>query len=264
MICPLIVCIRHTTDWSKMTEKDLVHPDLWMPEGVSVHDGMTLWKKITDADFFSVRFQLKRMALNNWCHLNNLGMIVDLTYIDANNFVDQLNTIYDDYLILPTDDDDWFNPEIYSVLIHHLRQNHCIRWSSARYDCVKRGSVFFKDNKLYPESNSYCITKSGISLMDALDRDIFLKNHLKLNDLEKKYDLKSVFLSDKLSLYNYHHASISYLMLSYRNRSLLKKTIWGYNNCPVVGGDLLWAQPFLNEFCNYMNSEVFPKAKFFL
>lgn len=249
---PLIICIRNTVAWQNIDQGSLVYPPgIWINPERDIEYGKRVWRHRTKADYCKTRNELKRIALANWCEIPELTMLVDMTTINVGEFTKSIANLFDDYLLLPTDDDDWYSPQIYTYLRQHLDQE-CIRWPGMRYNTVNNGflhKITDTRNDRYPESNTYALTKRGIESISQADQEIILKNHCRFHEVCENAQIEPLFVDHPLSLYNLHGASISYLVNC-------KTAPFEKQMMPDLPVQLEWARPYINELNQVLNGLV--------
>lgn len=239
--------MRNTTDWENLNSDEIQYPKLiWKNEKYDIDYGKMIWKKLTnDSDYCEVRNEIKKIAMSNWCNIYNLSMIVDCTNIEINQFVKALGVMFENYIILPTDDDDWYSPNISNVLSIYGDKKF-LRWKGMRYSQTLSGEIDDMTDGMHILSNSYAITKSGIELLSPEDQEMMIKNHTMFYTLCEKYNQHHFLIEEKMSIYNLHPASISYLVNCKSHPIELR-------NMPFIPTGLEWAMNDLHKMIEVNN-----------
>lgn len=249
---PLIICIRNTTDWGNINEDALVYPcGIWINPERDIEFGKRVWHQNTKKSYCEVRSKLKSLAIQNWSSIPELTFILDITNVSLGLLTEFLGKSFDNYFLLPTDDDDWFNPDIYKFLKLHANKK-CIRWPGNRYTTVDNGflnKVTDTRNDRYPESNTYVFTKFGMEHLTEEQKNTVIKNHCTFYDVCEKSDICPFFLDEPLSIYNLHCASISYLV-NCKSKPFKRQAM------PQLSKKLLWAYPYIERLNGIFNELV--------
>lgn len=175
-------------------------------------ENVILWNKRYTPNFFQYRHQIKKIALDNWN--------------DTKIYVNYDNNIIKDVVYLPTDDDDWFKPDIKKELeqIFEKYDINLVVWNGL---CLNNNSI-----KKYKK-----ISSNGYAF-----RNIFDKKILKYHCFPELY-LNEIFTSkinEELSVWIRHSAS--WCILS-QNFNIQTKFNINYPN---------WSIPYvekLNSIC---------------
>lgn len=132
---------------------------------------ITAWDNKLNMPYFKFRHEIKVLSEANWAAIDNLDMIVK----DLDLLPNVLSAIQEDYVILPTDDDDWYNPEISSVLENNEGQDAAC-WQMAIYAATVPEKLILRKNPGYG-TNSYAIYRSGWDKMSENGKASCLKRH---------------------------------------------------------------------------------------
>lgn len=242
---PLIICIRNTTDWSSITKNDLKYPEgVWQNPENDMRNAMFIWDKITaESDYVGFRRKMKDIALQNWSNVIG-SSVVDATSTDIPELVKALSEKYENYFLMPTDDDDWIHPKIALFLNEcDFSRSLCVRWRGTRYDTTGvRSKIIDTTNDLFAESNSFVFTKSGLNRLSENDLVQAIRAHTYLY----KCFFDPEFLDRRLSIYNKHCGSIGYLMNDNPNRAFKQ-------DIPVLKEDTIWAKPYMKSLARSIN-----------
>ena len=96
--------VRATIDWPNATVVD-INPDM--------RALVVKWEALTEISYFHCRTRIAAIAAANWSAISGLDAEVSLADLEA--------TFFDpDDLLLISDDDDWYAPDIFSVLRSRL------------------------------------------------------------------------------------------------------------------------------------------------
>lgn len=249
----LVICLRNTTDWSKMTDDKLKWPEnIYIPPDRNFEQGLANWKRLTgNASYHHTRHKLKQIAWKNWSEVSNLSMIVDVTTVPCGLLAASLDSIYEDYILLPTDDDDWYAPYIYERICEYSHFDW-INWRGSSYNTNFTPSfseIVPALKKEWMHSNSYAITKSGFSKMQDCERENVIRvHHNVVYVLDDRFSEKSID-DASLSLYNSHVASISHLVT--KDLDAIEK-----KSMPNVPQELNWSIPYISQMINVLNTLV--------
>ena len=120
------VCVRRTIDWGNMTMKsfeDFIRNQGYLETdkrvvsywGKDPYDSflerIKWWNNCFDLSFFEYRQKLKDIAHINWSDMRGFEIIDGDDLADLNG----------DFLVVPTDDDDWLHPD----LADYLQNDNC-------------------------------------------------------------------------------------------------------------------------------------------
>jgi len=169
-------------------------------------DRVALWNKDYLPTYFDYRSKIKSIARKSW-ELTGLE-IVDL---------EDVNQFYRDVIYIPTDDDDWFCPDI-SEQLNDLSSD-AVYWNDWKW-CK---NVFDQNGQV--SSNGYVVPGS-VAKKSLLEEHGFFKGFEKVDA--------------NLSLWLRHFGSWCYLS---RDMSFVDI------NSQNLPKELSWAQPYWDEFC---------------
>jgi hypothetical protein len=255
MNIPLIICIRNTVDWENI-EFDQMRFPLSIPPNKSMNDIKKNWSLISGNDICKVRAKIKHIAMENWCKIPEITMIVDASNIKISELVIALS-IFDNYFLLPTDDDDWYHPDIYKILEPHANEK-IIRWQSFIYRMNPNHGNQIANSKIHsisiektPQSNTWAFTKSGIeSILNEKDKEFVCRNHQRFEKTIEKYSITPKFIQGVNSIYNSHLASASILITTNSYRISKRPPI----TMPAFPEHSEWCKPYIQKLNDLFES----------
>ncbi len=141
------IFVRSNVNWRYVTEETVER--LYETGGYPypIFNGIKIWNDHFKLDYFSYRRFLQSISEQSWSNIRRTDSILKDDY----NFIEILvnHEWFENVVILPTDDDDWYAPDISDMISAAYRQNpdaDVINWSC--------GSVHYKRVWLshHPES----------------------------------------------------------------------------------------------------------------
>lgn len=190
----VILFLRRVQDWENDSLEDMVFTD----ELPAPHDTVRTWNNTFAIDYFDFRSKLQKISFDNWSHLN------------AEVQIKELHDIQDDDWIVPTDDDDWFHPDLPDHLLSV--DSDVVYWN-----CLVHQIAYSTDLSQWHDfheefcTNNYAIRGKYLKLLGFERLFSLLDRHwevLKLMEAEKPRVQK---LEQTLSCYNRHFGGISTL-----------------------------------------------------
>ena len=169
---------------------------LWAEEYKHSEEWLHKWKADKIANIWNNTFNISYTDFRK--ELNQIQQ-ENIKEIFFDNVINQYEYKKNNSIIVPTDDDDWFNPQIISELKYYCKP--VMFWNFVNYSegCVTVQKPFFHKMKFIYESNNY-------SLINP-QSEMIIKDHCCANDT-----LKNGFYIDScLSLHNRTLASLGLL-----------------------------------------------------
>lgn len=183
MLKPIIL-VRRTVDWGNVTVdkwlEDYNHKDSRSRKQIDLQDDLPkesiakfmnnikMWHRVFSITYPEYRQELKNIAMFNW---ERMGCdIVEMPNLKDDK---ELKDRFRGYLLLPTDDDDWFNPYLGDVLprIMEKKDADILTWDSVKYVRLNNKEQIFSENKMKVGSNAYCFNSESASLLSLLNHD---------------------------------------------------------------------------------------------
>ncbi len=182
---PELTCyIRRTREWAERYEFSPHHSEVWHAQRIA-----EVWDATFNMTYVDFRWRLNRIQIDN---LADVGFDLLLNQYDY-------QTTRDYGWVVPTDDDDWFHPDLREQL--QAVQTHCVYWNFINYS---EGVIRVQESRterVQFESNNYA--------MRWQQTDRYLADHATAN-----YKLKNTGqqrLACCLSLHNRSLASLGLL-----------------------------------------------------
>jgi hypothetical protein len=110
------------------------------------------WDQCFNIGYFDYRAELKRISLESF-------KATGIPIVDRNE-------LSDDSIVLPTDDDDWFHPDIKQYLDEFFKSGlQVVRWNGWLYDCNRKETFINSDTwrgtqHTTPSSNEHAFLKT--------------------------------------------------------------------------------------------------------
>lgn len=197
----IIIFMRQTEDWAKVTWDTLKPP--WTDVSKIDLKYRFPWDRAFNVPYFEYRRRLKEIAMSAWT--------LDFIHCNPKKLANKINN--DDYVI-PSDDDDWFNPAIEDFLLNSVEE--FVSWDSVVNKMAYRFGVvphkkFNKD--IYLPTNGYAIKGSVIKRASGEQQWKMLMSHTHTDKVIQELgcsvlDRKDLFLA----LYNWHIGSMTALI----------------------------------------------------
>jgi len=225
----VLLYIRKTTDWNSMS-LDTLNPAV--TNLTKLKAGINVWNNTFKTNYFNYRSQLKEISKSNWSQYNTTD----------------LSSVNEDSWIAPTDDDDWFGPEI-----SPQENAEFIYWRTLIYVPVSKSShLNCTDENDQPASNGYAVRGSLFNRMSEEDKIKILQEHQKSLKIAKKYSNLITFVPQVWSIYNLH-PGCAHVLKSVTNKNQLIEL---FKNEPPES-PLRWSKTYTDMFC-----QLYHKTKF--
>ena len=219
----IIIFVRKTQDWSK--------PDL--PLAFDVGRQVAAWNKRFRISYFEFRRQIKEIAMETW------KLVTPQVFHGC--FADLM--VANDQVVVPTDDDDWFGPQLRDRLL--ALNDGMLCWQALSHHTYKRHGVYTRHRGL--GSNEYAIT--GTMLKKLANPERFLHAHGRAHSLASGFG--TIQKTDEiLSCYNWHPGSASALYNT--NPALIDEIVPPVlrDKFPKVENQFPWVTEPLRKFCD--------------
>lgn len=244
----VIICVRQTRDWTAATPATLQYPpDVWQNPQRTMADAIRTWRQHSHRAYGRVRADMKQIAEASLAATG--AQVWDITGMTAAEILARCDA-YEDWVLVPTDDDDWFSPQ----LVAELRRlpSDVIYWRSLTYDSVRVSAIIDAGTTQWPHSNSYAISRRGFeALADATRQVHFLQNHAAFYRICNAVPLQPQFYDLPLSMWNLHMASIGYLTNCGVQRMPSPRM-------PSLSPATEWARPYIERFNAVLESLYVP------
>lgn len=240
----IIVYCRNTVDWKNANLNSL---DLLGQTGRSrreMAESLRQWP--FQFGYCKYREQVKRLAAKNWNSVANYCFTCS-----AEQLMERIHDFQEMDYILPTDDDDWYNPEIYQFILKHLGEAF-IYWDSWIHDTVASPPHVNKWSKFHPISkcsaNSYAIRVGALQRIKDPNTFLKLLVHTTAKETAEELKWRPKYYSDLMSCYNRHPGSLSALKHVARNTLNPHQTRLFFEGIQTMGEVFpSWIQPYSHE-----------------
>lgn len=210
MLKPIIL-VRRTIDWGNITVNEWLddfkrqnsksRKKINLEEDVSKEmmsqffANIKTWHETFPITYPEYRTELKKIALSNW---ERMGCDI----VDMPESIDDLKKRFHGYLLFPTDDDDWFDPQITELFPQLMGEQDfgCVTWDAVRYNRLGKKEEFYTDRRV--GSNAYCFDCESASLQSLLV-------HHKVPHTNRIMKPYSVWVRHRASYWNLQNYSLS-------------------------------------------------------
>lgn len=233
--------MRQTEDWANVTWEMLKPP--WMDVSKIDLEYRIPWNKAFKVTYFEYRHRIKQIAMSGWPF--------DFVYCDPNKLASEID---DDDLVVPSDDDDWFGPNLEKLLCSS--DDEFIMWDSV----VNRMTYNFglcPHKKFNPEiplaSNGYAFRGSAIKRASKEQRWQMLMSHAYAELTANEMACSSLDRRDLLlSVYNWHIGSFTALIKVYD--PLIIKRLLPKNDPVLLPKRWQWMEPQYGQVVDLVQS----------
>lgn len=207
--CMKVICYhRHIEDWRKKEDFEIISFMLTKNQLEIIKKNKDKWDDFYNVSFFNFRHRIQKIHLES---VRNAEMkeIDDFQYL--------LDVIEDDDFIVPSDDDDWFHPDIKQHLQKLKIENikTVIAWNFYSLVFGIRGSCGKNYVRERPKADlvscGYAFTGKSLKEIYNLKGRKFVYEILQYHWVVKRSKFKIKYIEEFLSLYNYHCGSVSQL-----------------------------------------------------
>jgi hypothetical protein len=238
-----IIVLRQTPDWGRLDYGylDTLGPFerlTGLPDGF-LRRFIGTWDETLKVPFFTIRQQLKDLSLRNFAAVADACLVP----------LEQARTeLPEGDILLFTDDDDWYAPDIVPRLLAAAGEAEGLVWNSAMFT----GGLRLRD-QFHCFTNNYAvharlIARCGLGIIDKVDQ------HFRANQVFiRKPTLEARYLPDCLSVANKHPASPALFFLHHKDavsKAHVAQQVEGF----LAGWEglelppeLEWARPCMEE-----------------
>lgn len=205
-----------------------------------------MWNETLKVDYFKYRYKLNQIQKSSIQKINNLDIIID------RNDIKILDTL-DDYVLICSDDDDWFHPEVFN----YLRELKCdsvawfMSWIGYTYWKDDKFGVMFNKNAPYEYfktyTNNFAITKSGYNKCRHI-KNLLEHHHYVCENCYKTKNFDYEPIDQFLSVAVKSPASITSLINTTDNNQLLEIVNHQIKMTNILPPEIEWAQSYYNEY----------------
>lgn len=198
-----LIFLRMTEDWGNASLDTIT----FYKRMDIVKTIIKMWDSRFHIRYFRYRSQVKDIALSQW----SLPYVMEIP-----------EDIGDDDWLVPSDDDDWFNPDLSDFLKH--QKEEYVYWDSL----VNMTSVKFRLHKWFDVhnvigSNNYAIKGSLIKRANEDQKFTLLHNHPESINAARLLGAEVGEHKDKIfSCYNHHPGSLSVLQRTFEMSGMIK------------------------------------------
>ena len=185
--------------------------------------------------YFEYRHKIQQISIKNFKKLN----ATILPGLNSMKRVKELKNIvsqYKDVFILPTDDDDWYSPEIKNINKPGLHY-----WITPRFINVEEFMAkpeWAEQKGVFPASNGYGFTKDIILELNNEQVYELLFYHIRVFELVKE----RIKHEKCLSIWNRHPGTAFLLTKEFQSRKIIKK-----RKEVILPQKYKWAKDEINE-----------------
>lgn len=250
----IIVAIRSNINWLEMTKEKFfaqgrtpITKNIFMPNGNWLNKHwkyINIWNSILKQDYFSVRNKLQNFAEKTHSNIKNLDIVIkgrDSIF----NFIKKYKN--DKWIILPIDDDDFFNPEIANRVLENYGSHVCdiMTWQTVMFNVST--TKLIKQTSVFP-SNSYMISNRVSKKVPNDVLNEMISRHASIKKKMLIYNLNHFQIGDDLALYNKNPLSFS----GTRGKKINTKSISNYFSSvrkelrSINDNGFKWVKPYAN------------------
>ena len=178
----------------------------------------------------------------------------------------------EEVVILPTDDDDWFSPDIASVLRHFEDGSNLVLWPFSRFDSVEDPIAYSYNIKavesynkeMFIKTNNYAMRRSFLLTLPQKFRVIHFHTEAYNLLVRDRSDVVKKMVYETLSVCNRHVGSLSYLADAFREGTLQQELSYIGNReryIPSIPSVMEWSRSYI-EAMEDLNEQL--RRKFML
>ncbi len=236
----IYIVMRRTTDWG---DEDVFRAQL----SSSLRPIVDLWNDTFDMPFHLFRHRIKAIALLSHARVEGAAMA-------------SLAEVPRGALLVPTDDDDWFSPDLARVLTEN-RGDDCrgMRWPTTLLEVPFsfRHRLSLLRRRLLPRTPpKWICTSNNYALSQAEGIDELVRSHMEASWWLEANPAALKFVAPRISVQNRHLASITSLTLGGPlSRAGLEKKyrryVSLYTRPPREAPD--WCAPYVAQMASLMS-----------
>lgn len=236
----IIIVVRSNTDWKRMTIERLFqdnpHFDRLKAKATEIQkykDYIEVWNDKFNISFFEFRHEIKLLSEKNWCNLESIYAIIKDANL-ARKLIDKIGHC----IILPTDDDDWYHPNL-TAEIDQIKFNS-LTWPIAVHSSNLNHVFVRKDDYL---TNNYAISKPGWNTLT--DKRKSLVKHV----LDRKlFSSSGIQIDSCLSAWNRNMTSFSWIR-RWKEKGIeaLERKVKFNTRRKSMLPEAAWIEPFANQ-----------------
>ncbi len=142
---PIILGVRSMSDWQ--VGQNL----LTSPWGDGWEKRLQWWDEVFSMPYHTYRFNLQKIAKENWSRIEGLDSIVSIRSWQPE--------LFHDAIIVPIDDDDWLAPQICHVIRNQIQPDTtAISWQADRIECPHCYAINTCGDANFYITNGYALT----------------------------------------------------------------------------------------------------------
>lgn len=189
-----------------------------------------IWDEKFNLNLFEFRHRIQEIHLDN---VHDAGMVC------IDEFSELIDTIEHDDIVIPSDDDDFFHPQIRDYL---KKFNGLMVWksSSLNFNSLRYSKIDPKAQR-HILSCGYAIKGNWLRKIHEVKGSEYVFNILHWHWFLRDHKLKETYVPYFLSLYNYHCGSVSQL------RSEEFKLPTCSTRFPRDTPEIIWAKPYITR-----------------
>lgn len=254
----VVIAIRSNVDWLEMSKekffaqgKGPINEDIFKKKDywLSKHwDYIQIWNSYLKRDYFRTRHKMQKFAERTHNQIKGIDLIVK-----GKEAIFQFVKRYksDNWIMLPTDDDDCFNPTVVDKVLENDKAE-VVKWNTVCFDTTHPAygmRLMLMGNAIFP-SNSYALTSKAAVKLPKLALEEMICRHCLVRHYSQAFLLKCKRIQDTLSLYNKNPLSFS----ATREKAMVPAKIHKYLD--TVGKALAgpinyeypWTAPYITGF----------------
>jgi hypothetical protein len=240
----IYIYLRRTEDWNRV-RFDNLQP--YGPERAVTEKVRDWWDRVCSVRWFKYRAEIKRIAMGSW----------KIPFL-LTDWKDIFKVIEDEDILIPTDDDDWYHPEIGRLITENVGDAEFAQWNpivmQTAFNC--NFHEWFKCHKETP-SCGYLVRGSVLRRMTDYNRHMTLIDHTTAmrNCVESKATIKE-WRDFHWSVYNWHFGSISAIGVSKGWEQELDR-LFPKRQMPALPPKYEWFRPEYDQFKSFVESLTF-------
>lgn len=187
------IVLRKTEDWGKLNIEEFLrrksHHTMGFPEWKKRYLRIVRQWEYLNLNYFQYRYMLKEMIMARW----------NIPWVDC---VDALSIKEDNVILLPTDDDDCYHPDIIDMISESFKDPkvNLVWWKTYLHNVLNGVEKYIPEIELYPG----CVSSNGYAVRASAATRGSLANHTRAHETKGE----SVFLDEFLGYRTIHLAGI--------------------------------------------------------